>query len=73
MKLSELIAKIGDENVKFQILQKSLSGIRNRREGIEVSFLTEALDPNDVMQNTGNIGIVVWVPREKWEAVTKNI
>ena len=74
MKLSELILKIGDNNVKFQILQRSMTGIRIKKGGEkEVSFLTEAITPNDVMHNTGMVGLVVWVPRDKWEEVSKDL
>lgn len=74
MKLSELIAKIGDENVTFQILQNALSGISLGKEGdSKVTFFTKAITPSDIMQSKGKIGIVVWVPREKWEEATKKI
>ena len=74
MKLSELIAKIGDENVKFQILQNALSGISLGKEGdSKVTFFTDAITPSDVMQNKGKVGIVIWIPREHWEKVAKDI
>jgi hypothetical protein len=74
MKLSQLIAKIGDENVKFQILQNALSGISLGKEGdSKVTFFTDAITPSDVMQNKGKVGLVVWIPREHWEKVAKDV
>ena len=74
MKLSELIAKIGDENVKFQILQNALSGISLGKDGdSKVTFFTNAITPSDVMQSKGKVGLVVWIPREEWEKVAKEI
>lgn len=71
MKISEIISKVGEENIRVQFINKAMTGIRNTRDGIEVSFLTEAIDPNDVMHNTGKIGLVLWVPREIWEKIAK--
>jgi hypothetical protein len=74
MKLSELILKIGDENVKFQILQNALSGISLGKDGdSKVTFFTNAITPSDVMQSKGKVGLVVWIPREEWEKVSKDI
>jgi hypothetical protein len=74
MKLSELIAKIGDDKVKFQILQNALSGISLGKDGdSKVTFFTNAITPSDVMQSKGKVGLVVWIPREEWEKVSKDI
>ena len=74
MKLSELILKVGDDKVRFQILQNALSGISLGKEGDStVTFFTNAITPNDVMQGKGKIGLVVWIPREEWEKVAKDI
>lgn len=74
MKLSELIAKIGDKKVTFQILQNALAGISLGREGdSKVTFFTDAITPSDIMQNKGKVGLVVWIPREEWEKVAKDI
>ena len=74
MKLSELILKVGDDKVRFQILQNALSGISLGKEGdSKVTFFTNAITPNDVMQGKGKIGLVVWIPREEWEKVAKDI
>ena len=71
MRISEIISKVGEENIRVQFINKAMTGIRNTREGIEVSFLTEAIDPNDVMNNTGKIGLIMWVPRDIWEKLVK--
>ena len=74
MKLSDLILKIGDEKVRFQILQNALSGISLGKEGdSKVTFFTNAITPSDIMQNKGKVGLVVWIPREEWEKVAKEL
>ncbi len=76
MKLTELLALVGDENIQFQVLHDCMTNIRQRsrrKGGNEISFATNGLTPTDVMQNTGNVGLVVWIPRDKWIEATKNI
>lgn len=71
--ICELIAEIGNESVTYQIVNNSISNIKKKRDCTEVSFLTNEFTPNDVMANSGKIGIVVWVSREDYTAARNNI
>lgn len=74
MKLSEFIAKIGDENISFQLLNQCLTNIKtSKKDKNLVTFATEGLTPNDVMANTGNVGMIVWVPRERYEEIAREL
>lgn len=71
--ICELIAVIGNDAVTYQLVNNSISNIKKKRDCTEVSFLTNELSPNDVMANSGKIGIVVWVSREDYTAARNNI
>lgn len=69
MKLSELIAAIGDDNVKFQNLDSVAAELDWRAgTGTKVVFYTDV----GIHPATGldKLGLVVWLPRD---AVTKAI
>lgn len=71
--ICELIAAIGNEAVAYQLVNSSISNIKKKRDCNEVSFLTNELSPNDVMTNSGKVGIVVWVSREDYAAARNQI
>jgi len=76
MKLSELLKLVGDENIQFQMLHDCMTTIEQRsrkKGGNKITFVTEGLTPTEVMHNTGNVGVIVWVPREKWLEATKTL
>jgi hypothetical protein len=71
VKLSDLILAIGDDNVKVQNLFDSIgSAQQTKKGGTKISFYTDAVNCTELMDvNTSkNIGLVVWLPREKVEA-----
>jgi len=71
--ICELIAAIGNEAVAYQIVNNSISNIKKKRDCTEVSFVTNQLTPNDVMTDSGKIGIVVWVSREDYTSARNKI
>lgn len=74
MNLSELFAKIGDENLKFQLLSQCLLSVQaTKTNGNRITFATNAITPDEILKNDGPVGVVVWVPREKWIEVTKGL
>lgn len=67
MKLSELIAAVGDENVGLQNLDQSADTLAwSAKKGLtKVTFHTEqALIPNGSGNGLPKLGIVVWLDRE---------
>jgi len=71
MKLSELIAEVGDENVRFQYLASSFVKASNGRNGATVTFATDAQKAVELMHSAVSwakpeyVGLVVWIPRNK--------
>lgn len=65
MKLSELIAKIGDENVQVQNLDHATVRLSTKANGItEITFGTPAAT---TINGTKQLGIVVWLDRDAVE------
>lgn len=67
MKLSELIAAVGDETVRFQPLDGcTIRAKYDHKKGTEITFGTDQpLTP----EGTEQFGMVVWLPRDKLKAV----
>lgn len=71
MKLSELINKIGDESLRVQFLHESSPAITEGKRDTRVTFSTgpECIKPVDLISNNpGSIGMIVWIPYDKYKA-----
>ena len=71
MKLSELIAAIGDDNVQIQSLDQCADSLDwSAKKGVtKVTFGTEqALVMNGAGNGLPKLGLVVWLPRDAVEA-----
>ena len=70
MKMSELIATVGDENVRFQNLDQDAHTIDKTKHGTKISFYTDAIQAEELLGNgkTKKIGLVVWLPRDRVDA-----
>lgn len=62
MTLSELIAAVGDDNVRFQRLDESATELDwNHKSGGRITFATsEVITP----KGTEHFGLVLWLPRD---------
>lgn len=68
MKLSELIEKVGDDNVMFQNLDNDTTNMKTRKDGqSEVTFGTQMSFGVD---GTERLGLIVWLDREAVKKVT---
>ncbi len=71
MKLSELIAHIGDDNVFLQNLQSSFLRGSICSSDAEITFSTEKdrgqqlLDAGASGRKPDHVGLVLWLPRER--------
>lgn len=62
MKLSQLIAACGDDNVQFQNLDQCASDLNyTAKSGTKITFGTE--EPID-LKGTRKLGLVVWLDRD---------
>ena len=68
MKLSELIAKVGDDNVQFQNLDNDMTGWKQKDGVTQITFGTTA---QVGVTGTQKLGLVVWLDREAVELATK--
>jgi hypothetical protein len=71
MKLSELILAIGDENIAFQVLLDAAQSVVKTKAGTKITFLTDAIQPEELLHGDKpeKMGLVVWLPRDRVEAV----
>lgn len=62
-----LIQALTENKANLQFLQECMSNIKQKRRPVcsEVSFLTDAITPSDVMKSTGMVGYILWVPRDE--------
>lgn len=61
--MTELISKIGDENIKFQNLDScSISLNYDHKKGSKITFGTDELITPD---GTERLGLILWLPRDK--------
>lgn len=67
MKLSELIAHVGDENILVEPVASSLIGnVTLKKDGFtQISLMTKGTSPMDVMSGQGKVGLLIWLPRDK--------
>lgn len=71
MSIAELINAIGVENIQVQFLYECMTNVQSTKHGSKVTFATTALSPGTVASNSGPVGVVLWVPRDTWNKVTK--
>lgn len=70
MSLTDLLNEIGDDDIEYQMIEKSLlKAKKNKRHGdIELTIATH----HDIINGCGKVGIVLWLDKNKLEA-TLNI
>ncbi|HEX5328851.1 hypothetical protein [Sulfuricurvum sp.] len=68
MKLSNLIAQYGDENVKFQSIDSCFIEAKSAKGHNKVTFGTDASFNHKGMVQ---LGIVVWMDRDKVDEILK--
>lgn len=70
MKMSELIATVGDDKVRFQNLDHDSHTIDKTKHGTKITFYTDAIQAEELLGDgkTEKIGLVLWMPRKLVEA-----
>jgi hypothetical protein len=67
MTLSELIEKCGNDNVKLQLLSKSMTGITANKKGVsKVTFETTEITPNEIVFGNEPVCLIVWISRDAY-------
>ena len=69
MKLDELIQRVGVDNVAVQLLAESITGGKQRRGYVEVSFGTDCVSMHDIATGEWeNMVFVISIKRQAFEA-----
>ena len=69
MKIDELLSRVGGDNVGVQVLHESITHAKQKRDGVEVSFVTDCVSMNEVFTGKWeNVVFVVSVKREDFAA-----
>jgi hypothetical protein len=69
MNLSELISRVGDDNVTLQPLMECITDAKQRKTATAITFLTDQMSVAEVaIGNPKKIGLVVWLPKDKLDA-----
>jgi len=66
MSIIELLEKVGPENVKVQYLHECILSANASKKGNQITFGTHEYGPADVVSDKGKIGMIVWIPRDRW-------
>ena len=73
MTISELIKEIGDDSVKFQMLAVAMTKISTGKKCSKITFETNALNATQVALDSGPVGMIIWLPRDKYETITAHL
>lgn len=69
MKLDELIQRVGVDNVAIQVLRESVTGAKQRRGYVDVSFGTDCVSMRDIATGEWeNVVFIVSIKRPEFEA-----
>lgn len=62
-----LIQALTEDKANLQFLHECMSNIKQKKRPAcsEVSFVTDAITPSDVMKGSGMVGYILWVPRDE--------
>lgn len=71
----ELLGELGNDKIAYQLLNTAITNIKRVDGASEVSFVTDAITPNDVMFETKNKlrGIVLWVDIDEYTDAYKKL
>ena len=72
MRMSELIAAVGDENLRFQNIIKDATSIEKTKHGTKITFYTDGVQAEELLSGdsnqTKNVGLLLWLPRDQVDA-----
>lgn len=70
MDIADLIKEVGVEEVMVQNLDVCFSNIKvERGRYAEITFSTEEVNVDEFINQSGKVGIVVWMDRDKFNTV----
>ena len=70
----EFLSAIEDDNIEYQVLNNCvLNSKATKHKDNEITFPTSHMSPCDVLNNTGKVGLVLWVDRDIYDRSAKKI
>ena len=71
MGLLEFLTSIGEDNIRLQFVNNSFiyAKDKKRTQDTEITFATAETNTNELINDTGKVGIVVWVDRDDYNKV----
>lgn len=74
MGLLELLKSVGEDNLMVQFVNTSFLSAKDKKrtKDTEITFATAEINSTELCNETGKVGIVVWVDREDYnKAISK--
>lgn len=69
MKIDELIRRVGGDKVGVQVLHESITHAKQKKDGVEISFLTDCVSMQEIFTGTWeNVVLVARVKLADFEA-----
>ncbi|AKO61075.1 hypothetical protein AXI76_gp174 [Pseudoalteromonas phage H101] len=68
MGILELLSKVGEDNLRLQFINNSVIDVKDKKvtKDTEITFATAEVNTNQLVNDTGKVGIVVWIDREDY-------
>lgn len=68
MGILELLSKVGEDNLRLQFINNSLVDVKDIKvtQDTEITFATAEVNTTQLVNDTGKVGIVVWMDREDY-------
>lgn len=70
MTLIEFFEKIGNENLKVQVLHDSIVSEKKTKDDLEVTFATEKTN-TQLLGVSKRVGVIVWMDSDKYNEAIK--
>lgn len=73
MGILDLIKKVGEDNLMLQFIGGSLVKAvdKKRMKDTEITIATTQVNANQITNDTGKVGIVVWIDRKDYDEAMK--
>lgn len=71
----ELLTIVGNEKIEYQQIRRCITSAKDKKRDkcTEISFVTDAVNANDIASGDGKVGLVIWIDRadysEAYEAI----
>jgi hypothetical protein len=75
MTIHELLSKVPAEAIVWQRIDQSCRGAQLIDKGrtTELRICTDRLRPEDLVNGTGPVGMLIWIPQEYWKRIIEEV